>query len=170
MFYTQNASDGENYGLEGEAAYRLDDRWQVSGSASLLHTRYIGVSGLFESLDLDGRAQPFAPSYKLSAALDYRHPSGWFARLDASAIGSFYYYTSVALASRAYNLENVRVGYEHGPWSGSLWVRNLFGAGYAQQGFYFGLIPPNYPNQSFLQLGDPRQVGITIDYRLGHGN
>ena len=170
VFYTQNASNGENYGLEGEAAYRLSDRWQISGSGSLLHTRYVGVSGLFESLDLDGRAQPFAPSYKLSAALDYRHPSGWFARLDVSAIGSFYYYTSDAQASRAYNLENVRVGYEHGSWSGSLWVRNLFGAGYAQQGFYFGLIPPNYPNQSFLQLGDPRQAGITIDYRLGGGH
>jgi iron complex outermembrane recepter protein len=170
VFYTQNASDGENYGLEGEAAYRLSDRWQISGTGSWLRTRYVGVSGLFSSLDLDGRAQPFAPSYKLSAAVDYRHPSGWFARLDASAIGSFYYYTSDAQASRAYNLENVRVGYEHGSWSGSLWVRNLFGAGYAQQGFYFGLIPPNYPNQSFLQLGDPRQVGITIDYRLGSGH
>ncbi|HXC10516.1 MAG TPA: TonB-dependent receptor plug domain-containing protein [Steroidobacteraceae bacterium] len=170
VFYTQNASSGENYGLEGEAAYRLSDRWQISGSGSLLHTRYLGVSGLFSSLDIDGRAQPFAPSYKLSAAVEYRHPSGWFARLDASAIGSFYYYTSDAQASRAYNLENARVGYEHGSWSGSLWVRNLFGASYAQQGFYFGLIPPNYPNQSFLQLGDPRQVGITIDYRLGQGH
>jgi hypothetical protein len=28
------------------------------------------------------------------------------------------------------------------------------------------LIPPNYPNQSFLQLGDPRQVGLTINYDL----
>jgi iron complex outermembrane recepter protein len=170
VFYTQNASNGENYGLEGEAAYRLNDRWQLSGSASVLHTRYLGVSGLFASLDLDGRAQPFAPSYKLSAALDYRHPSGWFARLDASALGSFYYYTSDAQASRAYNLENARVGYEHGSWSGSLWVRNLLDARYAQQGFYFGLIPPNYPNQSFLQQGDPRQVGITIDYRLRPGH
>jgi outer membrane receptor protein involved in Fe transport len=167
VFYTQNASNGENYGFEGEAAYRLTDRWQVSGTGSWLRTRYVDVSGSFSSLDLDGRAQPFAPSYKLSAALEYRHPTGWFARLDASAIGSFYYYTSDAQASRAYNLENARVGYEHGSWSGSLWVRNLFGAGYAQQGFNFGLIPPNYPIQSFLQLGDPRQVGITIDYRLG---
>jgi iron complex outermembrane recepter protein len=86
--------------------------------------------------------------------------------LDASAIGSFYYYTSDAQASRAYNLENVRVGYQHGSWTTSAWVRNLIDARYAQNGFYFGLIPPNYPNQSFLQLGDPRQVGITVNYQL----
>jgi iron complex outermembrane recepter protein len=168
VFYTQNASNGENYGVEGEAAYRLDSRWEISGGASLLRTRYIGVSGLFAGLGIDGRAQPFAPSYKLSAAVEYRHPAGWFARLDASAIGSFYYYTSDAQSSSAYNLENVRVGYNQGPWTTSLWVRNLFDARYAPQGFYFGLTPPNFPVQSFLQQGDPRQVGVTIDYQLGH--
>lgn len=167
VFYTQNASDGENYGLEGEAAYRLGGRWQLSGSASLLRTRYLGVTGVFDGLGLDGRAQPFAPGYKLSAAVEYRTPAGWFARLDASALGSFYYYTSDAQASRAYNLENLRAGYRRGSWTTSLWVRNLFDARYAQQGFYFGLIPPNFPNQSFLQLGDPRQVGVTVDYSLG---
>src|SRR3984893_3654274 len=169
VFYTQNASNGENYGFEGEAAYRLDDRWQVSGSASLLHTRFVGVSGSFASLGIDGRAQPFAPSYKLSAAVEYRHPAGWFARLDASALGSFYYYTSDAQASSAYHLENVRVGYSRGPWTTSLWVRNLFDARYAPRGFYFGLIPPNFPTQAFLQQGDPRQVGITVNYQLRHG-
>src|SRR6202051_2275435 len=168
VFYTQNASNGENYGLEGEAAYLIDSRWQISGSASLLRTRYIDVSGSFADLGLDGRAQPFAPGYKLSAAVEYRHPAGWFARLDASAIGSFYYYTSDAQSSSAYNLENVRVGYNQGSWTTSLWVRNLFDARYAQQGFYFGLIPPNFPTQSFLQLGDPRQVGVTVNYELRH--
>jgi outer membrane receptor protein involved in Fe transport len=170
VFFTQNASNGENYGWEGEARYRLDDRWQISGSVSLLRTRYLNATGVFSTLDLDGRAQPFAPGYKLSAAVEYDHPAGWFARLDASAMGSYYYYTSDAQTSSAYNLENVRLGYRHGSWTASLWVHNLFDARYAQNGFYFGLIPPNYPNQSFLDLGDPRQIGITFNYELrGNG-
>jgi iron complex outermembrane receptor protein len=102
--------------------------------------------------------------------VEYQDPKGWFARLDASALGSFYYYTSDAQASSAYNLENIRVGYAHGSWTTSLWVRNLFDARYAQQGFYFGLIPPNFPNQSFLQQGDPRQIGITLSYQLRQGS
>jgi iron complex outermembrane receptor protein len=165
VFYTQNASNGENYGLEGEAAYRRG-RWQFSGSGSLLRTSYLGVTGQFTALGLEGRAQPFAPGYKFSAAVEYRHPAGWFARLDASAIGSFYYYTSDAQTSRSYHLENLRVGYRHDDWTASIWVRNLLNERYAQQGFYFGLIPPSYPNQSFLELGDPRQVGLTIRYDL----
>ncbi len=166
VFYTQNASNGENYGLESEASYRLNSRWQLSGSLSLLRTRYLGVTGLFAGLGIDGRAQPFAPGYKLSASLEYQHPAGWFARLDATAIDSFYYYTSDAQTSSAYNLENLRVGYKRASWTTSLWIRNLFDARYAQQGFNFELAP-NFPNQYFLQRGDPRQVGITIDYALG---
>jgi len=166
VFYTQNASNGENYGLESEAAFRIGSRWQVSGSGSLLRTRYLGVTGEFAGLGLDGRAQPFAPGYKMSGAVEYHHPSGFFARLDANAIGSFYYYTSDAQASRAYSLENLRVGYTRGPLTSSLWVHNLFDKQYAQNGFYFGLIPPNYPNQSFLDQGDPRQIGITVNYEL----
>jgi iron complex outermembrane recepter protein len=166
VFYTQNASQGENYGVEAELAYRTGRRWQISGSASLLHTRYLGVNGLFADLGIDGRAQPFAPSYKFSGAVEYQHPTGWFARLDVSAIGSYYYYTSDSQASSAYHLENLRAGLRRGSWTTSLWVRNLFNARYAQQGFYFGLIPPDYSNQSFLDLGDPRQFGITVNYQL----
>jgi outer membrane receptor protein involved in Fe transport len=167
VFYTQNASDGENFGVEAEASRSLGERFAVSGSLSLLRSRYLGVSGVFSGLGLDGRAQPFAPGYKASVALDYRHPSGWFARLDAMTIDSFYYYTSDPQTSSAYHLENVRVGYREGPWTTSLWVRNVFDARYAQNGFYFGLIPPNFPTQAFLQLGDPRQIGVTVSYRLG---
>jgi iron complex outermembrane recepter protein len=166
VFFTQNAAAGENYGLESEGSYRLGSRWQLSGSAALLHTRFLGVGGVFSPLDIDGRAQPFAPGYEVSAAIDYHNPSGLFVRLDSHAIDSFYYYTSDAQTSHSYHLENLRVGYQHGAWTTSLWVRNLFSVQYAQQGFYFGLIPPNFPNQSFLQLGDPRQIGLTISYDL----
>src|SRR5208282_3717364 len=140
--------------------------WQLSSSAALLHTRYLGVGGVFASLDIDGRAQPFAPDYELSAAAEYQDPSGWFARLDSHAIDSFYYYTSDAQTSHSYHLENLRVGYRRAAWTTSLWARNLFNVRYAQQGFFFGLIPPNFPNQSFLQLGDPRQVGVTVNFEL----
>jgi len=173
VFFTQNASDGENYGLEAQGRYQVSSRWQLSGSASLLRTRYLGVSAGFNELfasngspDIDGRAQPFAPGYKLAATVAYVDPGGWFARIDASALDSFYYYTSDAQTSKAYHLENLRAGYHQGDWTASLWVRNVFNEHYAQNGFYFGLIPPNFPNQSFLDRGDPRQGGITINYDL----
>jgi iron complex outermembrane receptor protein len=50
LFFTQNAADGENYGWESQGSYRLGANWQFSGSAALLHTRYLGVGGAFTSL------------------------------------------------------------------------------------------------------------------------
>lgn len=167
VFYTQNASDGLNAGLEGELRYRLAPGWRLDGSASLLRTRYQDLVGVFATLGLDGRAQPFAPAYKASMAIEYERPDGGFARIDSMVQGSFYYYTNTAQTAAAYAIENLRVGYRRHGISASLWVRNLLDARYAQQGFYFGLIPPNFPNQSFLQQGDPRQVGITISAGLG---
>jgi len=168
VFFTQNAADGENFGFESEGSYRLSPRWQFSGSGALLHTRFLGVAGVFTGLGIDGRAQPFAPGYQVSAGIEYHDPGGWFARLDSHALDSFYYYTSDAQSSHSYHLENLRIGYRRGAWTASTWVRNLFDVHYAQQGFYFGLIPPNYPNQSFLERGDPRQIGVTISYDLPH--
>jgi outer membrane receptor protein involved in Fe transport len=173
VFFTQNASHGENYGLEGQAQWRLNARWQLSGTAGLLHTRYLGYDGQAIEcpgalpLALDGRAQSFAPEYQFSAALSYSHPNGLFARLDASATDGFYFAAGQNQVAQAYQLANLRFGYQRGGWQSSLWTRNLLDRRYAVQGFYFALVP-NSPNQRFIQNGDPRTVGLTVRYQLGH--
>ena len=174
VFFTRNASHGENFGLESQAQWRLNARWQLSGSAGLLHTRYLGYDAQAiacpgESAPaLDGRAQSFAPEYQFSAALSYNHPNGLFARLDASATDGFYFAAGQNQVARAYQLVNLRVGYRRGGWQTSLWARNLLGRRYATQGFYFGLVPPDFPNQRFIDNGDPRTVGLTVRYQLGY--
>jgi len=174
VFFTQNIARGENYGLESDAHWYLTPRWQLSGSAALLHTRYLGfeaaglaINGQAPTYSPDGRAQAYAPEYQLSAALEYRHPTGWFTRLDAWATDGFYFSASHDQTARAYQLVNLRGGYQHGSWSVSAWARNLLNQRYAVQGFYFGLEPPNYPTKLYLQNGDPRQLGVTIGYDVG---
>jgi len=174
VFFTRNASHGENVGLESQAQWRLNARWRLSGSAGLLHTRYLGYDAQAiacpgeSALTLDGRAQSFAPEYQFSAALSYNHPNGLFARLDASATDGFYFAAGQNQVARAYQLVNVRLGYRRGGWQSSLWARNLLDRRYATQGFYFGLVPPEFPNQRFIDNGDPRTVGLTIRYQLGY--
>ncbi|HEY3732018.1 MAG TPA: TonB-dependent receptor plug domain-containing protein [Steroidobacteraceae bacterium] len=174
VFFTRNASHGDNYGLEAQAQWQLRPRWQLSGSVGLLHTRYLGYDSQAiecpggSPLVLDGRAQSFAPEYQLSAAVTYSHPSGFFSRLDASASDGFYFAAGQNQVAQAYQLFNLRVGYQRGAWQASVWTRNLFDRRYAVQGFYFGLVPPDFPNQRFIQNGDPRTVGLTVRYQLIH--
>jgi outer membrane receptor protein involved in Fe transport len=172
VFYTRNASHGENYGLESQAQWRLATRWQLDGGGALLHTRYLGYDALAITcpgaapLALDGRAQSFAPEYQLSAALSYTDPDGLFARLDASATDGFYFAAGQNQVAQAYELFNARAGYHRSGWQLSLWVRNLLDRRYAVQGFYFGLVPPDFPNQRFIQNGDPRTFGLTLRYQI----
>jgi len=174
VFFTQNASHGENYGLESQGLWQVSQRWQLSGSVGLLHTRYLGYDSAAiacpdtSPLALDGRAQSFAPEYQVSAALSYTHPSGVFGRLDGFATDGFYFAAGQNQVAQAYQLANLRIGYEHSNWQVSIWSRNLLDQRYAVQGFYFGLIPPNFPNQRFVQNGDPRTVGLTVRFGLGH--
>jgi hypothetical protein len=168
-FYTANAARGENYGLEGSLGWQLASRWRLSGSLALLHTRFIGyryIGQAGESVDLDGRAQEYAPGYKTALALEYRHPQGWFARLDATATDGFYISASHDRILPAYQQFDARAGFEHGAWSASLWVRNLFDRDHALHGFYFGNEPPDFPDRLYLQAGDPRHFGFTVRYEF----
>jgi iron complex outermembrane receptor protein len=174
VFFTQNASHGENYGLEAQSQWQVTQRWQLSGSAGLLHTRYLGYDSAAvecpgaSPLALDGRAQSFAPEYQFSAALSYSHPSGFFGRLDEFATDGFYFAAGQNQVAQAYQLLNLRLGYERSHVQVSLWSRNVLNARYAVQGFYFGLVPPDFPNQRFIQNGDPRTVGLTVRFDIGN--
>jgi iron complex outermembrane receptor protein len=174
VFFTQNASHGENYGLEAQGLWQLAPRWQLSGSAGLLHTRYLGYDSAAIAcpgaapLGLDGRAQSFAPEYQFSAALSYTHPSGFFGRLDEFATDGFYFAAGQNQVAQAYQLMNLRLGYERSRYQISIWSRNVLNARYAIQGFYFGLVPPDFPNQRFVQNGAPRTLGLTARIELGN--
>jgi hypothetical protein len=47
-----------------------------------------------------------------------------------------------------------------------MWSRNLFDAAYATRGFYFGNEPPNFDNKLYIQNGDPRQFGVSVEWTL----
>jgi iron complex outermembrane receptor protein len=45
-------------------------------------------------------------------------------------------------------------------------VRNAFNENYATRGFFFGDEPPDFTDKLYTQRGDPRQWGVTVDYRF----
>ena len=168
VFFKDNAR-GEHFGLEQQLGLQLAPRWRLESTLALLRTRYEHYrydDGSGTLRVLDGRDQAFAPRYRATLSLAYRGPTGWFARLDGEAVDALNFSAADDTRARAYQLAHLRVGYAHGPWSASLWVRNLFNAYYAVHGFYFGLEPPAFAPKQYLQAGDPRQLGVTLRYDL----
>jgi outer membrane receptor protein involved in Fe transport len=169
IFYTGNAASGLDYGAEGSLKARITDHLSTSLTLGLLHTSFhnfvrIGATGLSSV----SRELPHAPHASGSAQLEYRLLSGWYARLDVSAMSAFYYdLPPNETQSSGYGLAHVRVGYDTPRWSAGFYVRNLANRTYTTRGFYFGLEPPDYPNTLYVQLGEPRVYGLDVSVRVG---
>ncbi len=161
VFFTDNAARGEARGLEAEFRWFAGDAWELYASAGLLDAGF----RTFETpeVDLSGRDQAHAPGYTAAAGALYRHPSGWFGRLDVSSRDAFYFDVSHDQQSEAYALVNIRAGFEGERWRLEAWARNLFDEDYAVRGFYFGNEPPDFPPTLYTRGGDPRQVGLTLE-------
>ncbi|HEY1282838.1 MAG TPA: TonB-dependent receptor [Steroidobacteraceae bacterium] len=163
VFFTDNASGGYNYGLETSVRWQISAQWDMNGSLGLLRTRYLDyVQG---GLALPDREQAHAPNYQAAVSLGWRHPTGWNGRATLTALDHYYFDVPPNdTQSSAYALTNLQFGYQSERWSAYAWARNVFDRTYAIRGFFFGNVPPDFPNQLYVQRGDPRQVGITFHY------
>jgi outer membrane receptor protein involved in Fe transport len=164
VFFTDNASAGYNYGLESSLRWELNARWDVSGSLGLLRTRYLDY--MQGDVAVPDRDQAHAPHYQAALGVGWHHPRGWNARLQATALDSFYFDVPPNdTRSNAYVLTNLQAGYEGERWSAYLWGRNVFNRVYAVRGFFFNNLPQQgLPEQLYIQRGDPRQIGVTFHY------
>jgi len=164
VFFTDNAAQGETTGFEADVRWLPSEAWELYLNVGLLDASFEKFQT--PQVDLRGRGQAHAPKYTFALGGSYRHASGLFIRLDATARDAFYYDVSHDEKSQAYDLVNARLGYETASWSAQLWVRNLLDTEYAVRGFFFGNEPPDFPDTLYTRLGDPRQFGVTFDKRF----
>ncbi len=163
VFFTDNASGGYNYGLETSLRWQISGQWDANGSLGLLRTRYLNYDQ--GGIALPDRAQAHAPDYQAAVSVGWHHPTGWNARVTLTALDHYYFDVPPNdTQSSAYSLTNLQFGYQTERWSAYVWGRNVFDRTYAIRGFYFGNVPPDFPNQLYTQRGDPRQVGVTFHY------
>jgi outer membrane receptor protein involved in Fe transport len=163
VFFTDNAAEGEAFGLEADVVWLPADNVELYASIGLLHAEFENFVTPF--VDLRGRDQAHAPPYTLAAGGIVHFSDELFARIDVSAKDEFYFDVSHDQKSAAYALTNLRLGYATERWTAQFYVRNLFDEHYAVRGFYFGNEPPDFPPELYIRQGDPRQIGVIFDMR-----
>jgi outer membrane receptor protein involved in Fe transport len=163
VFYTDNAARGRNYGLEASGQWRPLDRFALQATLGLLASEYVGYR--YGTRDLDGRDQAHAPNWQYSLSAQWGGAEGWRARADLFGSDAFYFDASHDQQSEPYAILNLRAGYARGAWSADAWVRNATDEDYAVRGFYFGLEPPDFANRLYVQRGEGRLVGFTVQWR-----
>jgi outer membrane receptor protein involved in Fe transport len=171
VYYTGNAASGHNYGLESDVEWRATDRVTLGADIGLLQTYFedfvqqgtAGATAVSVSRELAN-----APHWQAAVNATYRDPRGSFARIDVTGMGGYYFdLPPNETTSNPYGLLNAKIGWETARWSAYLSGRNLLDKRYPVRGFYFGDVPPNFPNEVYIQLGDPRTWVASVSVNFG---
>jgi outer membrane receptor protein involved in Fe transport len=171
-YYTANAPSGRNYGLESEVEWRAAERVTLGADLGLLQTYFqdfalqeLATGAIRQTVSRD---LPNAPHWQAAVSVTYRDPRGAFARVEATGMGGYYFdLPPNETTSNAYGLVNGKIGWETAHWSVYLSGRNLLNKRYPVRGFDFGDVPPNFPTDVYIQLGDPRTWLASVSVNFG---
>lgn len=161
-FFTDNAAEGTNYGMELDFRTPLGNRLSVFGSLGLLETEYKNFEDAGGNLNVEGRDQPYAPNYTFRVGAEWAVTPNWFARAEIEGKDRFYFSNSHDERASAHELVHLSLGYRADTWSLTFWGRNVFDTSYDTRGFYFGLEPPEFPTRLWTMKGDPAHFGVTL--------
>jgi hypothetical protein len=167
LFYTGNAGSGTIQGFEWENTLNVSSNLNMDASLGYLTTwvdkfTYFAAEGV-EAIGGDRKAA-MSPKVTGSFGVHFKNNSGFFGLVQMSFKDEYYFSDSHDQKSEPYSLLNVTLGKSFGKTTATIWIRNARDERYTTRGFYFGLIPPDYPDQLWKSYGDPRQIGVTIDY------
>jgi len=102
---------------------------------------------------------PNVPEYTVNIGAQYRHDTGIMVRADLFSTGEFYNNAKNTASQDAYQLVNLRAGYEGEQFDIIFWCKNVFNEEYHKTQFDVGA------HQMGID-GDPRKVGVTLTYRF----
>ncbi|MEM0965141.1 MAG: TonB-dependent receptor [Verrucomicrobiota bacterium] len=158
-----NAERSYGYGAEGTVDWVARDWLKLGGSLGLLQSRI--EANNIPTL-VDGRDQAMAPAYTFSAYAEVRPIDPAFARVTVRGQDSVYYDSFFNGRGDAYQLVDLWFGYQLGDFELSLWITNVFDTDYGTKALYFGDYndPTFDPSAQYEELGEPRQVGVTLRY------
>ena len=122
-------------------------------------TQWNSTYTALEQYDYKDKYLPNAPKYTYNLGVQYRHVSGFFGRADLLGIGKFYGNAANTVEEDAYELVNLRLGYEGEHFDLSLWCNNVFDKEYETIKYAWG------PDELGVD-GEPRMLGVTVTYRF----
>jgi outer membrane receptor protein involved in Fe transport len=160
---TVNAGKSRNYGLEAELNWNVSKQWRVFSALGLLKAEFRDYDNPPKDFDIEGRRQANSPAYTFNFGSAYDLTPSLTLRANIEGKDEFYFSDSHNEKSGSYALTNASLEYRTGDWKVTFWGRNLFDKDYATRGFFFPNNPTTgYPEEKFLQLGEPRVVGLSV--------
>lgn len=162
-----NADNGTNWGVEIESAIQVNDAWSITANFGFLDATFSEYQ-LADGSFVEKQQQAQAPKKTLNLTSQYYFNDQLSWRLEMDAKDSFRFSDGHDERSPSYQLVNTSMTYAQDALKFTLWAKNLFDEVYYVRGFGgFSNDPRDGYSEPepYFQLGDGRQVGISIDYR-----
>ena len=165
-----SVAEAQNYGLELEFDFAMNDVITLDGSVGYLHTKLDAIT----TFDLDlmdftvrrDREQTKAPNWQYNVGVNAQISERFNARVEVEGRGEsfFGYYHDAKL--NGYTLLNASMSYRLGQTRVRLWSRNLLDKDYPIHGLFFANDPRDgfVVNRAYYQYGEPRVFGVNVSY------
>lgn len=155
MSHIINADEGESKGIELEAVLRPAKGLTFRAGFGYTDVEYGNFSDAMG--DYTGNTAPWSPEYTFNIGGQYRHPSGWYGRVDLIGYGKTYFDKTNDYAIDPYEIVNVKIGYEFRQFDVYLYGENIFDKEYDYVGVYDG---------ANTMFNEPGAVGLKVTYRF----
>lgn len=163
VYFTDNAAKGFNRGIEWTIQQRPLERIQLSGTLSLLDSEYDDFTAAGGVNPVNGREQPFSPTYSYQAAIQAQIWKQLYGRIELEGQDDIYLAAGHNGQAEAYELVHLQAGWETETWAVTARIRNIFDKDYVTQGYQFGLEPPDFAEKRYVTYGDPIRFDIVFD-------
>jgi iron complex outermembrane receptor protein len=158
-----NAAEAHSKGIELELRARLSRGLDLFGSFGYIDAEIDDWNA--GSSDFSGNEIPNTPEYTYNLGGQYRTVNGFFCRADLLGTGGMYgnVQNDSHVKLDAYELLNLRCGYESDHYDIVFWCKNVFDKEYYASAFDYGA-----PNEAIgvAQNGEPRSIGVSVTFRL----
>jgi iron complex outermembrane receptor protein len=152
---TANAAEATSKGIELEMTAWLSDRWSVMlgyGYNDITFDEFSDALG-----DYKGNTAPYAPEYTYNVGAQYKHPRGFYGRVDLIGRGKMYNDKANMFPMDGYELVNLKMGYEAEAFDVYLYGKNVFDKEYNNDGYFGG---------AYTLYSDPGELGLQVNYRF----
>ena len=153
--YITNAATAVSYGAELEMQAKITSRFTLTGSFGYTNAEFDEFQDALG--DYKDNKVPHSPEYTFSLGGRYRAMNGFYAGADLVGYGKMYIDAANNNSRGAYQLVNVKTGYEADNWDIYLYAKNLFDEDYTIDGFSGGF---------YKLYSPPREAGVKLSYRF----
>lgn len=154
--YVVNAGKSHLYGAELEGAYQATPEVELTAGIGLVHTEFDNYKN--DGVDYQGKEFSNARQVTANAGMTYHDKDGWFVGSYLNYHGKGWQDVENNIALDPYTLLNVKAGYKTDHWGAYAYVNNFLDTDYITSK------DESNPNKPVYMLGDPRTLGVTVNY------